>query len=286
MRVPFGERWMKRRAVPRPIDWLVVAERLLLGVLVLQCARLLWVLLTPVGSFGPYEGRQPQLISAAARQTLFTSFDPFFRSDAPQQASGGVVTSLALTLYGIRLNEGSGQGSAIIASPDGVQNSFAVGDEIMPGVVLKAVAFDHVLIDRGGIEEQLFLDQSGGADESAGAPEGGEEDRPGGAQATPPAAPVIGRDSPTADAIKRDVSFAPRLQNGRVTGLVLSGRGPAFAAAGFQPGDIVTQVNGQPVGSASDLQTLQNQLVPGARLSLTVERGAAASSVNLILQGQ
>jgi general secretion pathway protein C len=59
-------------------------------------------------------------------------------------------------------------------------------------------------------------------------------------------------------------------------------RGPAFASAGFRPGDIITQVNGQPV---SDLASLQNQIAPGARLSLTVERGAAVASVNLIVQG-
>ena len=45
----------------------------------------------------------------------------------------------------------------------------------------------------------------------------------------------------------------------------------------------MTQVNGQPLG---DLQALQNQIAPGARLSLTVERGAAVASVNLIVQGQ
>jgi general secretion pathway protein C len=182
-----------------------------------------------------------------------------------------VVTSLALTVYGIRLNEGSGLGSAIVAGPDGVQNSFAVGEEIMPGVRLKAVAFDHITIDRGGAEEQVFLDQSQPA--PVAAPEGG-------------APPVAGTDNPTADSLKRDVGFAPRMQNGRVTGMILTAKGPGFQSAGFQPGDIVTQIDGQPVGSVGDLQALQGKIVPGARISLTVERGAAMSSVNLTLQGQ
>lgn len=278
MRVPFGDKLQGWRA--RPIDWLAVVERLLLGLLALQCARLLWVILTPVGSFGPWEGRQAQIMAPSARQALFSSFDPFFRTGAPQ-ASSGVVTSLALTLYGVRLNEGSGQGSAILATPDGVQNSYAVGDEIMPGVTLKAVAFDHVTIDRGGVEEQVFLDQS------QPAPEGGAPGAsPGEGQIATPPAPMAGRDNPTAEALKRDVGFAPRMEGGRVTGLVLSGKGPAFQNAGFQPGDIVSQVNGRSIGSAGDLQTLQTQIVPGARLSLTVERGATTASINLILQGQ
>ncbi|CAM5628517.1 type II secretion system protein N [Sphingobium scionense] len=281
MRVPFGDKLQGWRRYARPVDWLGLVEKLLLAMLALQLARLIWVLLTPVGAFGPWEGRQAQLLSASARQALFASFDPFFRTGAPQ-AGNGVVTSLALTLYGVRLNEGTGQGSAILATPDGIQNSYAVGDEIMPGVVLKAVSFDHVTIDRGGVEEQVFLDQSqtapaigGPADGPGSAPEG---------EVAP--SPVPGRDAPSADAVKRDIGFFPRTQNGRVTGLVLSPRGPGFQYAGFQAGDIVTQINGQPIGSAGDLASLQNQIVPGARLSLTVERGAVTVPINLILQGQ
>ena len=280
MRVPFGQIMRGRSNRKGAFDALRLAEYGLLAVLALQLVRLVWVIVAPVGSFGPWEGRQAQILSPTARQALFASFDPFFRSGAPAQPGNAVVTSLALTLYGIRLNEGSGQGSAIIASPDGVQNSFAVGDEILPGVVLKSVAFDHVTIDRGGAEEQIFIDQSTPAPEAAPAP----ADNAGWQSAAPPppAAPGGGT-GPTADSLKRDIGFAPRMQNGRVTGLVVSAKGPGFASAGFRPGDIVTQVNGQPLG---DLQALQNQIAPGARLSLTVERGAAVASVNLIVQGQ
>lgn len=261
------------------IDWPRVLEKLLLAVLAVQIARLLWAIVTPVGSYGEWHGRQPVLLPAGARLALFSSFDPFFRSGTERPGSG-VVTSLALTLYGIRLNEGSGQGSAIISGPDGVQTSFAVGDEIMPGVVLKAVAFDHAVIDRGGAEEQLFMDQSAPVPAAVPSP------APAGTTEPPVAAPTSSARPPTADAIRRDIGLAPRIDQGRVTGLVLSSRGPAFAAAGFQPGDIVTQVNGRPMGSVGDLQTLQRQLVPGARLSLSVERGASVATVNLTPQGQ
>lgn len=274
MRVPFRSNFQGLSSRLAPIDWLRVAEKLLLGLLALQCARLIWVVLTPVGSFGPWEGRQAQFPNFAARQALFSSFDPFYRAGPQQAAGGGVVTSLALTVYGIRLNEGSGLGSAIIAGPDGVQNSFAVGDEILPGVLLKAVAFDHVTIDRGGAEEQIFLDQSQPAPAAA----------PGEGGVIP--AQSGGIDNPTADGLKRDIGFAPRMQNGRITGLILTAKGPTFQNAGFQPGDIVTQVDGQPVGSPSDLQALQGKIMPGARISLAVERGASLSTINLTLQGQ
>src|SRR3546814_10239596 len=70
---------------------------------------------------------------------------------------------LGLTLYGVNINEATGGGSAIIAAEDGEQASYAVGDEIAPGVRLAGVAFDHVTLDRGGAQESLFLDQSGDA---------------------------------------------------------------------------------------------------------------------------
>lgn len=281
MRASLGDRfqgaWRGRAGALSAVDWLAVLEKGLLLLLAVMVARLAWAIVTPVGSLGPWEGRRAQIMSATARQALFASFDPFFRTGA-QQPSSGVVTSLALTVYGIRLNEGSGQGSAIIAGPDGVQNSFAVGDEVLPGVVLKSVAFDHVTIDRGGAEEQVFLDQSGGAD--AAAPSAAPPPASSGWQSAAPPPTSAG---PTVDSLKRDIGFAPRLENGRVTGLVVQSRGPAFASAGFRPGDIISQVNGQPV---SDLQSLQNQIAPGARLSLTVERGATTAAVNIIVQGQ
>jgi general secretion pathway protein C len=265
--------------------WLSLVELLLLALLAIQLARLVWAILTPVGSFGDWRGRQAAVPVPAARQALFATFDPFYRTAGGGQASS-VVTSLALTLYGTRVNEGSGIGSAIIATPDGVQNSFAVGDEIMPGVILKDVAFDHVVIDRGGAVENIFLDQSVAApvadpQGSDAAPASAVPPTPAGGVETP--AP---RRDPTVASVRSDIGFAPRLQNGKVTGLVLTPKGPAFQSAGFQPGDIIAQVNGRPISSAGDLQALQSQIVPGARISLSVERGAAVVPIALILQGQ
>lgn len=145
------------RALPQggPVAWLEIA---LIIVLAFQLARLLWAVATPVGPFGDWQARPVPGLSADARAALFARFDPFNRT-APN-AGPAVVTSLSLTLYGIRMNEASGGGSAIVAGPDGVQQSVAVGGEVMPGVVLKAVALDHVTITRGGADEQLYLDQS------------------------------------------------------------------------------------------------------------------------------
>lgn len=247
-------------------------EALIWLVLVVQAARLFWALVTPVGVIGDWKAPVPVAMPPAARQSLFGSYDPF-SIGAEQGQSGAQVTSLSLTLYGIRVNEGTGGGSAIIAGPDGVQSSYGVGDEVIPGVILKAVAYDHVVLDRGGAAESLYLDQS----DPVSAPVAG----PVATDAVPPG------DGPLTPAmLMRDVGFAPRLDNGKVTGIIVTQNGAdGFAKAGFQPGDIIVQVDGQPIGSAGDVKALQGRIKPGGRVALSVERNGAVVPTSLVLGG-
>ena len=136
-----------------------VAELLLLVLVAVQCARLFWALLTPLGPVGEYRALSAAVPIAQSASTLAT-FDPFFRQAPGSAASPVVVTALDIRLYGTREDRATGRGSAIIGTPDGRQISYMVGEEILPGVVLTAVAFDHVTVTRGGAAEQLFLDQS------------------------------------------------------------------------------------------------------------------------------
>lgn len=274
MRLKLDRNWIAR--VPRG-DLLTWVELVLLALIAVQLARIVWTVLTPVGSFGDWRPRQAAVPSAEVRKALFMGFDPFFRVTAPGGAAEQVVTSLDLKLFGTRINEGSGGGSAIIATPDEMQGSFVPGDEILPGVTLKTVAFDHVVIDRGGRDETLFLDQSGAA--PLATPE---------ASAAAAAAPASASGELTPENIRQEIGFAPRTEGGRVTGIAVSssGDGQAFRTAGFRPGDIIVQVNGRLISSAGDIQTLVGQLTQGARFSLQVERGATVVPIAMILSSQ
>lgn len=262
--------------------WPHMLELTLITVLLIQVVTLVWTVLTPVGPMGEWRGRHATILPASARTSLFRAFDAFYpapRAQGPTQN----VTSLALTLFGVRVNEGSGLGSAIIADSDGVQTSYAIGDEIAPGVTLKAVLFDHVVIDRGGVEETIFLDQS--ASVTPVAPPDGEPPQAFRAEdGTGPARPVPGR--LTAEALKAGVGFGPRLSDGRITGILVSQKGPAFDAAGFRSGDVITQVNGRPVGATDDLSVLQQAFAPGARISMMIERGAEVVPLAIMVQEQ
>ena len=216
----------------------------------------------------------------AARAALFASFDGFDRAAAGGGEASAAVTSLDLTLYGLRMNEASGGGSAIIAGSDGVQRSYAVGEEVSPGVKLVQVLFDHVVLERGGTRESLFLDQSVPAETVGDAPMTAAP----AAGATPP--PTVQAPGPlNADAITGGIGFAPRMENGRPTGFAVTpkGDGAVFAQAGFRAGDIVVEINGRKVSSAADAAALTAQLKPGARLSLQVERGTETLPIAIII---
>ena len=151
-----GERLI--RVLPRP-TLVSVAELVLLALIAVQAARLFWILMTPLGPVGDYRGSGSSAVPVSPN--ILAEFDPFFR--LAESGAPVVVTSLSLKLHGVREDRATGRGSAIIALPGGTQQSFAVGDEIVPGARLVAVAFDNVTIERGGVREQIFLDQSGSA---------------------------------------------------------------------------------------------------------------------------
>lgn len=239
-------------------------ELLLLVLIAVQTARLIWVLLAPLGPVGDWRSASAQ--SPRADGAVLAAFDPFFRLSASGPA---VVTSLNLKLTGVTEDRATGRGSAIIQLPDGRQLSFAVGEEIMPGVTLAAVAFDNVTINRGGAQEQLFLDQSQPAP-VAGVDATGTTPVPPGTQ---PQVVTPQGPAPAAGPLSNVIDLMPRLAGGGVNGVIVApGRdgGRAFSAAGFQPGDVIISVNGQRVTS---LEQARAAMGSGGTVSVMVERG-------------
>ncbi|TPG18670.1 type II secretory protein PulC [Sphingomonas koreensis] len=255
-------------------------ELVLLALLALQAARLVWAVVTPVTPLGDWRPSAPGGVGQPTE--LLRSFDPFFRLGGGDKPAA--VTTLQLTLFGTRINEATGGGSAIIATPDEVQKSYKVGDEIMPGATLKAVAFDHVSIDRGGTVEDLYLDQSKPVTPVAPLPEG---------MVQTTAAPRVtlqdinSRGLSFAD-LKAGIGFIPRIDGGKITGLVLrpNGDGSAFAKAGLKQGDIATEILGKPISGPGDIDKAAATLKDGGILSLMVERGASTIPIGINVTGQ
>lgn len=257
-----------------PSDVYFWAKAMLLACVAVQLSRLLWALVTPVGPFNDWAPRQARVLPLQAQTSLLAVVDPFFRQPASGPAAPTQFPSVDLSLFGVREERGTGNGSAILGPPDGEQRSYVVGEEVAPGVKLAAIFFDFVLLDAAGRQEKLYMDGSGPA------------------EAAPATAPVTTATAAaggtlTVEAARRAIRLAPRSSGGRVTGVMVSpGTDSAsFAAAGLRSGDVIVAVNGARISSQTDLAQLQSSLAPGARLSLSVERGASIVPVALNIAG-
>lgn len=257
---PRTERLIGR--LPRPTAYTAL-ELLLLALIAVQAARLVWTLVTPVGPVG--EWKAPGALATPASTNVLGAFDPFFRLSG--EAGPAVVSSLNLKLYGVREDRATGRGSAIIALPDGSQRSFAVGEEIMSGVTLAEVGFDSVTISRGGVREQLFLDQSTPVQGAAPAAESGTPP-----PAAPPPPQIVPEPVSRPAAGMAPVQFQPRMRGGRMDGIVVgpgADGGRALRAAGLEPGDVIVSVGGQRIRSMEQARALMS----GSGSTVLVDRG-------------
>ncbi len=202
-------------------------------------------MVTPVGPFGTL----PLLTIRRLPPQALAGFDPFGRTGA---AAPTAVTGLDLTLFGVRLDRGSGRGGAIIGGNDGVQRNYSVGDMVVPGVTLAAVAFDGVSLDRGGVREQLFLDQSRKQSPSATAP---------------------------GVSLTRDVRFFAATDG---VALEPAGRSGAFAAAGLLPGDVLQRIDGRRVTGIAQALDIAVNVHAGEPLPLVVKRRDREVTISII----
>ncbi|MBX3479194.1 MAG: type II secretion pathway protein C [Caulobacter sp.] len=122
-----------------------LVEALLVLALSAQAARLIWVLAAPALPPPP-----STVLMAEGDTSILTRFNPFVGADGAAAATSGD----GLRLYGVRAS-GAGAGSAIIGTADGRQASYLVGETVAPGVVLKSVEADHVVLMRGGVPSSL-----------------------------------------------------------------------------------------------------------------------------------
>lgn len=270
-------RWHILRRLPQS-SLLSLTELLLLVLLAVQCARLIWAIFTPIAPLGDWRPTTgPD--AAHGRAALMSGFDPFFRLGATQGPA--VVTSLQLKLFGVRVDEATGRGSAIIAGPDNIQTSYSVGEEIQPGAILKAVDHDSVTIQRGGADETLYLDQSGAAPVAVTTPPPASE----GLLSTP-AGQVVSPAAVGLAELQSKLNLAPRQSGGRITGFVPRGDPAFLARIGLQAGDVIVQVAGRPVSGPEDISRAVAGLSRGGNLSVAVERGAQVVPIAIAISGQ
>ncbi|MFX3592963.1 type II secretion system protein N, partial [Xanthomonas arboricola pv. pruni] len=118
----------------------------LLALLALQCARVVWVVIAPIGPLGTAQVTTPAQAELPALRR-----DVFYRSVA-EASSDGIV------LHGVRA--GGAQAAAFLSSGDGRQGAYRIGDGVVAGVTVQAIASDHVLLRTGSGVRRLTLVES------------------------------------------------------------------------------------------------------------------------------
>ncbi|WAH65210.1 type II secretion system protein N [Xanthomonas hortorum] len=240
----------------------------LLAVLALQCARLLWVLITPIGPLGT-----GQVTTVANADVPALRRDVFYRS-VPESNSDGIV------LHGVRA--GGTQAAAFLSNGDGKQGAYRVGDAVVPGVVVHAIASDHVLLRASNGVRRLALVESMASSSSASPAANATTS----ASSAPAVMSNVGTVAGAAAAKAVDpqqlltTAGLRASQDGSGFTVMPRGDGALLRQAGLAPGDVLTQINGRTL-DAEHLRELQDELRDGQAATLTYRRDGQTHTMTL-----
>jgi general secretion pathway protein C len=285
--------WANGILAPLRRNWLgqlVFSKRGAIGALELllvvgcahQVALMFWAVATPraqssLTALSPVNTARPFQVPQSLR---LATHDIFHRSGPGQTPSDtsatAPATTLNLQLFGMRAPSGATGGSAIIRRPDGSQDVFFVGQNIIDGVTLERIRADHVVIRRSGLLESLYLDQTRAPAQSA--PE--SDVATGTAQEAPRR-----RISASAAELFAAIQVAPGRTSAGAAGLaVRPGADPSlFSEAGFEAGDILVAVNGQATAQLAALPSLGQSLQDASRFTITIDRKGQPMAFQLLI---
>ncbi len=205
-------------------------------------------------------------------------------------------TRLALVLTGIVASTEDGLGSAVIKGGN-LEQVYAVGDDLPASgkVVLAKVMARQVVIDNNGTYELIKLYEGPGLILPTRTPSKTPTESGTRASAVPAGddtdadsrAIAAGRyrqqlyDAP--ESLARVVSISPVREGGSVKGYQVA-PGPdrdAFDATGFQPGDIVTAVNGLALSDASNTLKLYQMMKDTDQATFELERNGESVTLSV-----
>lgn len=200
-------------------------------------------------------------LSALTRNNIFAG--------APEtQTAEPVSDDLPVTTLRLKLKSAvpaaNGKSTAIIETPGGVQELFALDDEVVRGVTIHSIERTRVILSRNGRLERLLLDNR----------------------------PEVASDIPVMGAVEVPAG-ADEAVSGEGAAIPQDGQtledlaGPAFAffaSQGAEPNDVPLAINGQPIGDrGADWDSILRQADDSKRLVLTVLRDGARQDISISL---
>lgn len=203
---------------------------------------------------------------------------------APPVAKPVTISPLHIKLLGTVVADT--HAAAIIATAAGrEQRAFFIGDSIQPGVVLKIVEADAIVVERGGRMERIYLEKNSPLVSSPMGVIGANlrsSSMPA-RQIPPKTMPTYPPTASAAGGMRKQISrqhlqqqlknfpallsqarVIPRMVNGKPSGFTISEIAPGslYQQAGLRNGDIILSINGKRITDAKQAmrmyQTLQN----------------------------
>ena len=250
-----------------------VSSFLSAGLVVLLCwtlAQWTWLVLTPRTKGMSAVTALPSVPAMADSIFAGHLFGRAAGSEAPQEVA---ATSSNLKLRGVFAAIGSLPAFAIVSVDGKPDQPVKAGRDIAPGLVLEAVYPGYVLVRRTGVAERLNLEEKGGAANSASSP----TDFRLNVQSLAPGNFGFSRSE-----LNQSLQDSKQLANlGRFSvrpgraGLAIeeAPHGSLADKMGLQQGDVVLQVNGQPVNGSEDINRFYQQLNQVGQFRLDGLRG-------------
>jgi len=186
--------------------------------------------------------------------------------------------------------------AAIIALAAGrEQRVFFIGDSIQPGVVLKTVEVEAIVVERGGKLERISLEQSAKLS-TAPAPSRNIASNP-----PHPATQAMRRARIPPHAMRKQMSRShlqkqlqnfpallsqarvlPHMNNGKPEGFTISEIAPGslYQQAGLQNGDIILSVNGKRITGAKQAMSMYQSLQSAAAIDLELVRAGQVRQIH------
>ena len=233
-------------------------------------------------------------IQSASRARLDLSFDPFHRTQIVQDevfeiGTDAPETTLNLKLFGRRVGP---NGSAVLETSGGGQKTYSIGDEIISGVILKAVNPGYIVLSQGGRIERLTFDRESETSLLESASESKAEtsliipnsDPSPTTQATFTSDMKAVPKSFDMNAFLSGVNFTPALNNGKLAGYKITPKTGFIDLSdiGLSSGDIITKIGGIDLASPTlNPASIPAQLSGKSTIPLTLIRGGKTVSLTL-----
>jgi len=185
---------------------------------------------------------------------------------APAAEASVAPSNLNMTLTGVAARASGGCALVIVQGQP--EAAFCSGEEVSPGVRLDTVERDRIVIVRNGVREAVFMkDAEGGAVGVVVPP--------------PPIVQPMGTDRQLVDRRQlqqqlgrpeflNQALIVPNPDGGFLVRQVQAGS--LYEKLGLRPGDVIKNVNGQPLTSMDDVMRLYQQFGTAQRVLVDVQR--------------